>query len=285
MFYKITSKSHQELNVETNQALWEKVKGEHNGLAITVKAEYTKSDDNKFHVTFSTDSEDRHWERVYQNFDLKHFKENPVLLDSHNYSSIEHIIGRVDKPKVKDGKLQGDVIFALENPKGLLAYHLANGGFLNATSIGFIPLDFDEKGDISKSELLEISAVSVPANPEALFEKIVKEMGQDEGKTEAEISEETPEIEKVEVEAPETENGSAEPDSDSPTPPEGVEVEQNSGNFDTVTVGEGIYKAVIALRKDQQKQMMMIAEGLKKSNPHEQKRKVYKAIREALKSR
>lgn len=171
-FYKVTEKSFNELGVTTTKELWEKVKDEHQGLSFDSNTVFKSAEaDNKFHVVFSTDSEDRHLERVYQNFDLKHFKNNPVFLDSHNYGSIEHILGIVDNVKVKENQLQGDVIFALDNPKGLLAYKLAKGGFLNATSIGFIPLDFDEQGNITKSQLLEISAVSVPANPEALFER------------------------------------------------------------------------------------------------------------------
>lgn len=120
---------------------------------------------------FSSDNEDRHGDVVHQDFDLKAFKKNPVFLDSHNYGSIERIIGRVNKLSTKTGKLEGDIEFAMENPIGALAAYLADGGFLNTTSIGFIPREFNDKGEILKSELLEISAVSVPANADALFEK------------------------------------------------------------------------------------------------------------------
>jgi hypothetical protein len=85
----------------------------------------------------------------------------------------------------------------LDNPKGMLAYNLASKGFLNATSVGFIPQDFSDDGKILKSELLEDSAVSVPANQEALFEK--KELEKEEEKEE--IKEEVKEEEKIE-EAP-----------------------------------------------------------------------------------
>jgi HK97 family phage prohead protease len=171
-FFDIQHKSLAELGATTHQEMWEKVKAKgYDGLCVSCQTVLTKDADNKFHAVFSTASEDRHGDVVEQGWDLKHFKKNPVYLDSHNYDSIENIIGRVNTIRVKDGSLQGDIEFALDNPKGLLAYKLAEGGFLNTSSVGFIPKAFSDKGNIIDSELLEISAVSVPANAEALFEK------------------------------------------------------------------------------------------------------------------
>jgi len=178
-FYQITNKSLIDLKVKNQKELWEKVKGKHIGLCACVKTEYIKKEDsdNSFSVIMSTSNTDRHMDVVEQNWDLKNFKKNPVFLDSHNYDSIEHIIGKVKKIKIVEGKLKGEIEFMLDNPKGLLAYKMALGGFLNATSVGFIPMEFDEKtGAIIKSELLENSAVSVPANAEALFEKKIKKI-------------------------------------------------------------------------------------------------------------
>jgi HK97 family phage prohead protease len=198
-FYQITNKSFEELGVATQKEMWEKVKVDHKGLCACVNTVFTKAEDseNKFNVVMSTNSQDRHGDIVEQDWDLKNFKKNPVFLDSHNYNSIEHIIGKVNKIKVKDGQLVGEIEFALDNPKGMLAYNLASKGFLNATSVGFIPQDFSDDGKILKSELLEDSAVSVPANQEALFEK--KELEKEEEKEE--IKEEVKEEEKIE-EAP-----------------------------------------------------------------------------------
>ena len=178
-FYQITSKSFEELGVATQKEMWEKVKVDHKGLCACVNTVFTKAEDseNKFNVVMSTNSQDRHGDIVEQDWDLKNFKKNPVFLDSHNYNSIEHIIGKVNKIKVKDGQLVGEIEFALDNPKGMLAYNLASKGFLNATSVGFIPQEFSDDGKIMKSELLEDSAVSVPANQEALFEKKLKKEG------------------------------------------------------------------------------------------------------------
>lgn len=191
-----------------------------------MQTEFTKSEgsENKFNFVFSSADVDRHGDIVIQNWDLGPFKKNPVFLDSHNYGSIEHILGKIDKTRVKDGKLQGVVEYALDNPKGLLAYKMTLGGFLNATSVGFIPKDFDEKGRISKSELLEVSAVSVPANPHALLEKMEKGMEFDEAKEKCEACE--AKEEEVEEPVEETiEEPTEEPQEEPEVPVEEVEEE------------------------------------------------------------
>jgi hypothetical protein len=168
----LREKSFSENGAQTYEQLWAKAKAAgYAGLEVGTVAEFKAVGDGKtFHAIFSTDIEDRHREIVYQDFDIKNFKRNSVFLDSHYYGSIEAILGRILNLKAKKGApLEGEIEYALENPRGMLAYRLTEGGFLKATSIGFIPLEFDDKGNILRSELLEISAVSVPANPEAII--------------------------------------------------------------------------------------------------------------------
>ena len=165
--------------VKSYKELWTKLEKQgYKGLELDcftqMKRQQNDGNDNLFTTVFSDAKEDRHGDIVKQNFELKSFKKNPVLLDSHNNMSIESVIGKVKNIKVQDNKLQGDIVFAKdENPRAEVAFKLVNGGFVNTTSIGFIPIEFDEKtGDIVKSELLEISLVGVPANPRALIEKL-----------------------------------------------------------------------------------------------------------------
>lgn len=189
-YLSIEHKTLADLGVATYKELWEKAQKEgYEGISVSFISEFKKAEDGGdkpiFHAIFSTAGEDRHGDIVEQSWELKSFKKNPVYLDSHNYDSIVHILGRVSGLKVtgegKKQKLEGNVEFMLENPKGALAAMMAEKGFLNASSVGFIPLEFDEKtGNIVHSELLEISAVSVPANAEALFEKSI-EGGEDKG--------------------------------------------------------------------------------------------------------
>jgi len=169
-YLSISNKSLAEFGVKNYQELWKSAKKQgYKGMTMLVKSEMTRTAENNFHAVFSTASEDRHGDIVYQNWDLKAFQNNPVYLDSHNYGGIEHILGRIEGIKA-DKALEGDIVYALDNPKGLLAYNLTQKGFLNTSSVGFIPKDFDKDGNIIRSELLEISAVSVPANAEALID-------------------------------------------------------------------------------------------------------------------
>jgi HK97 family phage prohead protease len=177
--YQIHSKSLEECGASTLKELWDKKKGEgftgmKTAATLSLKKAEDEGEENVFHAVFSTDKKDRHGEIVHQSFDLKAYKKNPVILDSHNYSSIEAIIGKAKRLKSGD-VLEGDIEFALDNPRGMLAAKLAVGGYLNTCSIGFIPQEFSEDFmEILKSELLEVSMVSVPANPEALIEKMQK---------------------------------------------------------------------------------------------------------------
>jgi Caudovirus prohead serine protease len=61
------------------------------------------------------------------------------------------------------------------NPAAKIAYSLYRDRFLNAVSVGFIPLRWEEGGPEAgfrrrylEQELLEVSAVGLPANPDAL---------------------------------------------------------------------------------------------------------------------
>ena len=175
-FYRLTNKSFSVFKVKSYKGLWTKLRKKgFTGIRVDTFINIKKNDDDVFNIILSTAKEDRHYDIVKQDgWDLKNFKKNPVVLDSHNYCSIEHIIGKMTKIGVKDGKLKGSLVFAEMNPKGLLAKEMAIAGFINAVSVGFIPKEFDDKYNILKSELLELSIVSVPANPEALFEKLNK---------------------------------------------------------------------------------------------------------------
>ena len=141
--------------------------------------EVKKIDENKasLDAIFSSENEDRHGDVVMQNFDLKAYKKNPVILNSREHSDATEVVGKASNVKIKDGKLQGKITFAVdENPKAKIIFDLFKGGFLNAFSIGFIPKEFDDKGKILKSELLEVSVVSVPANADALAQAKAKGM-------------------------------------------------------------------------------------------------------------
>jgi uncharacterized protein len=146
------------------------------GLRCGLKIEASSTDDNVIRFIASDESLDRSGEIIEANgWDVNGFQKNPVFVNSHNYGDIVHILGRAKSVAVTGGKLMIDVLFAVkENPIAKLAYDLYKGGYLNAVSVGFIPKEWTD-GDgkqywrkFTKQELLEVSAVSVPCNPNAL---------------------------------------------------------------------------------------------------------------------
>lgn len=142
-------------------------------MIMNLKLKRVDLENASLYGIFSTADEDRHGDIVEQNWDLKNFKKNPVILNSHNYGDATEVIGKATEIGVNKKEtiktLEGSIQFAVkENPKAKIIFDLYAGGFLSAFSVGFLPKEFDDKGKILKSELLEISAVSVPANAMAL---------------------------------------------------------------------------------------------------------------------
>ena len=125
--------------------------------------------------------------------DFSNYMKNPVFLSFHN--SREFPLGKVTKFWVEGNSVKAIVYFptleelssnpeyASEKAKLVdFTYHCYKTGMLNAVSVGFIPLEWTETKDgydITKWELLEFSAVAVPANQDAIAEA-VKSFGLDE---------------------------------------------------------------------------------------------------------
>lgn len=106
--------------------------------------------------------------------DLKNFKKNPVVLWAHNYES--QPVGKALWTKRQGDGIVSKIKFA-NTTLGQETFELYKDGFLSAFSVGFIPKaheDEEVKGQAwprrtyTEWELLEFSAVPVPANPEAL---------------------------------------------------------------------------------------------------------------------
>lgn len=126
----------------------------------------------------STDAVDSYGEIVDQSWDLTRYKANPVILWSHQ--SRELPIGQSTRTEVVDGQLECTVRFASEkaNPKAEQVWQGFKEGTIRALSVGFDPktvrVDMRNGQDVvvcSDNELMEISVVSIPANPEALAKR------------------------------------------------------------------------------------------------------------------
>jgi HK97 family phage prohead protease len=114
----------------------------------------------------------------------ENFMKNPVVLKCHDM--YEYPIGKVEvlaKGVDSTGtpELVAGIRFA-DTDDGREAFYLFKNGFLNAVSIRFQPTemeskDFEKDGmryKIMGSELLEISAVAIPANQAALIKKTLE---------------------------------------------------------------------------------------------------------------
>ncbi len=125
-------------------------------------------EDHTFEVIASTEGQDRDGEVVMQDgIDLTNYLKNPVILFGHDYWSLP--IGKATEVFRKDGQTIVRGIFATKeaNPVAEQCRLLYQQGILKAVSIGFIPKRY-EGNRIVECELLELSFVPVPANPEAL---------------------------------------------------------------------------------------------------------------------
>lgn len=127
----------------------------------------------------SDESTDRYGDIIRASgWQLDNFRKNPVLLFGHKSSAPP--VGRVPQIAIEGTRLIADAEFM---PEGMDAFadsvwRMVDGGFLNASSVGFMPLadvlpifgpDKDLTGfEFVAQELLELSVVPVPANPQAL---------------------------------------------------------------------------------------------------------------------
>jgi HK97 family phage prohead protease len=118
------------------------------------------------------------WDRTDEKFakgawNLDAFKANPVVMWAHDYHRPP--IGKAVNIKEDDKGLLADTQFAGDEFSQMI-FDMFKGGFLSAFSVGFNPknfivepIDADRKGIVyTEADLLEYSAVPIPANPGAL---------------------------------------------------------------------------------------------------------------------
>lgn len=132
----------------------------------------------------STEDKDRSGDVLsVHNWDFSKFLMNPVLQAGHDYRP-QFTIGRAKNLRVEGKKVLFDPEFHTITPLAKQIKEMYEKGFLNAWSVGFIPgtkqLSGEEEG--TNNELLEVSAVAVPANAMALMKGF-----EDKGELETEI--------------------------------------------------------------------------------------------------
>ncbi len=125
----------------------------------------------------STATVDRYGETIEASgWKLEEYRRNPVFQNAHQYGDILFTLGRALVTEIRGNALFQRVEFAVDvNPMARIAYGLYRGHFLNAVSVGFLPIRWESGGENSawrrrhlEQELVEVSAVGIPANPDAL---------------------------------------------------------------------------------------------------------------------
>jgi len=152
-------------------------------IFVNTDLDYKSVDEENRVVEFVVTSEalDRDKEVIrVDGVNLKNYKLNPVVLFSHDRHSLP--IGKATSITKHKDKITAKIQFATADEYAFAdtVYRLVKGGYLRATSIGFLP-DFNaieyprenasKKSPyriFNKSELLEISICACPANQEAL---------------------------------------------------------------------------------------------------------------------
>ena len=138
--------------------------------------------EGRIKATINTNSVDRYRTIVAPNGAvLDNFLRNPVLLWAHGLDWQQGTIpvGTVPVIDARNGSLEVEVEFDVESDLGAELDRMYRKKILRGFSIGFQPIDADivvVEGEsiirYTKWELVELSAVSVPANPDALARSI-----------------------------------------------------------------------------------------------------------------
>jgi HK97 family phage prohead protease len=147
-------------------------------MDITVEKIEQLDDTNKSFVAVgSTEDEDRDKDIIRQDgWKLTNFKKNPMVPWSHNYWGIpvaKSLRTWVDKDSKK---LLFKPQFDIDDETSMKIFNKYKNGFLKSFSVGFRGLKFEYRDEHDRwsggiefleQELLEISAVTIPANPNA----------------------------------------------------------------------------------------------------------------------
>lgn len=133
----------------------------------------------KLRFVFSDGTIDRAGDSIDpEGWEVDDYMSNPVALWAHD--SYSPPIGRASNVGATGGKLIGDIEFmdAEISPFADSIFRMVKAGYVKAVSVGFIPIEWSfakEKDrpfgiNFNKQELIEISVVPIPCNPNALQE-------------------------------------------------------------------------------------------------------------------
>ena len=159
------------------------------GIRKDISAQPEDVGDRTLRFTISTGDVDKELDQIDQaGWMLDDYLSNPVVLFNHQIEKMP--IGRCTDIGVQGGVLKGTVQFVPADVPCIgqhaeAVFQLCKSGFMHATSVGFIPIEYDvaDRGtrglpglNVSKALLHEWSIVTVPCNPYALIEPVVQDV-------------------------------------------------------------------------------------------------------------
>lgn len=123
----------------------------------------------------SSEALDMHGEVIDQaSWKLDRYRANPVVLASHDARRFP--IGKADRVRVEGGVLRASITFSKATPEAEAAWQLVEEKILRGVSVGYRPgrkaiakRAGRDVVTVHDCELVELSVVSVPSNPEALI--------------------------------------------------------------------------------------------------------------------
>jgi HK97 family phage prohead protease len=163
---------------------------------------YEEKENDLYTFVVSTPEVDRYGTIIVPSgIDYTAYLNNPIVLAQHD--SDKWPIGRCLGFAMNGENLEATIQIECITEEGKKLNKLINAGFVKAVSVGIIPVEYEEQtidGSkvtvYTKSELVEFSVVSVPANRQALIKKSIKTLLQESiNKYKKESRMLTPEIE------------------------------------------------------------------------------------------
>jgi len=176
---------------------------------LQLKATVTKAADGRVTIVASDETIDRSGEAIpVSSWDLSNFQKSPRLLIDHDYS-VKSIVGLAENVRSENRQLLFEPLFHDITDAARETKEMVEQGFLDTVSVGFM---CNQAHDGSmKNELLEISFVAVPCNPNARTLS-VKDIGDTEAKAVEAFIGKTEEPEKPTEPAPAEEMKPPEPE-------------------------------------------------------------------------
>jgi Caudovirus prohead protease. len=141
----------------------------------------TKHEEMRLNLSDETINSYGFWVKT-DGIDMSRFKKNPIMLFNHHRTcqgTTNEVlpIGRWENIAIENGVLKADAVFDETDGFALKIKNKVENGFLKGCSIGIKPLEYSEDPSvlkpgqkamtITKCELMEVSIVDIPSNPNA----------------------------------------------------------------------------------------------------------------------